>query len=61
MVNYPDHAEVTVRFKGEVPAFVAKTKGKRLVIEISSPQKKKKKKKATRSSKKKKRAKKKKK
>ncbi|HZO13788.1 MAG TPA: hypothetical protein VFB62_11040, partial [Polyangiaceae bacterium] len=37
VVNYPDRAEVSVRFKGEVPPFIAKAKGKALVLEISNP------------------------
>ena len=36
VVNYPDRAEVSVRFKGEVPPFIAKAKGKVLVLEISN-------------------------
>jgi hypothetical protein len=35
VVNYPDRAEVTIQFKGEVPAFVARAKGKRLEIELA--------------------------
>ena len=35
VVNYPDRAEVTLQFKGEVPAFVARAKGKRLLIELA--------------------------
>jgi hypothetical protein len=36
VVNYPDRAEVTVQFKGEVPPYLAKADGKRLVIEIGN-------------------------
>jgi hypothetical protein len=59
VVNYPDRAEITVRFKRDVPAFIAKARGKRLIIELSDPKasKKKRKKKSSkkRRSKKKKR------
>jgi len=43
VVNFPDRAEVNVAFKGEVPPFVARAKGKRLIIEIGGVEKKKKK------------------
>ena len=36
IVNYPDHCEITVLFKGETPAFRAKANGKRVDIEIGS-------------------------
>jgi hypothetical protein len=39
VVNYPDRAEVTLQFKKEVPAFMARAKGKRLEIEIATPKK----------------------
>lgn len=42
VVNFPDRAEINVQFKGEVPPFVAKAKGKRLIIEIGGVEKKKK-------------------
>ncbi len=35
VVNYPDRAEITVEFKGDVPAYLAKVSGKRLSIEIA--------------------------
>ena len=40
VVNYPDRAEITLLFKKDVPAFVARAKGKRLIIEIASAKKK---------------------
>ncbi|MEM1031709.1 MAG: hypothetical protein AAGN82_15265, partial [Myxococcota bacterium] len=40
VVNYPDRSEVTLRFRKDVPAFVAKAQGKRLIIHISTPGKK---------------------
>ncbi|MBW2454679.1 MAG: PilZ domain-containing protein [Deltaproteobacteria bacterium] len=53
VVNFPDRAEINVQFKGEVPPFVAKAKGKRLIIEIGGVEKKKKKSSKKKSSKKK--------
>ncbi len=58
VVNYPDRAEITLHFKKEVPAFMVRAKGKRLIIEIAT--KKKKKKKSKKSKKRKKKSKKKK-
>ena len=43
VVNYPDRAEVTVSFKGDVPPFLAKSQGQRLIIEIGNEKKGKKK------------------
>ncbi len=40
VVNYPDRAEITLRFRKDVPAFLAKVQGKRLIIHISTPDKK---------------------
>jgi len=40
VVNYPDRAEITLRFRKDVPAFLAKVQGKRLIIHISTPPKK---------------------
>ena len=54
VVNYPDRAEITFAFKKEVPAFVARTRGKRLIIDIATKKKKSKKKKKSRKKKKKK-------
>jgi hypothetical protein len=34
VVNYPDRAEVTLQFKGDVPAFAVKASGSRVSIEI---------------------------
>ncbi len=39
VVNYPDRAEVTVHFKKEVPAFMVRAQGKRLVVEIATAKK----------------------
>lgn len=51
VVNYPDRAEITVHFKkGEVPAFLAKAKGNRLIIEVGAEQKGKKSKRKKKSS-----------
>ncbi len=36
VVNYPDRAEITLRFDGQVPAYTAKISGRRLIIEISN-------------------------
>ena len=44
VVNYPDRVEVTLLFRKDVPAFVARAKGKRLVIELGTKTKRKKKK-----------------
>lgn len=43
VVNYPDRVEVTMLFRKDVPAFVARAKGKRLVIELGTKTKRKKK------------------
>ncbi len=39
VVNYPDRAEITLLFKKDVPAFVARAQGKRLIIEIATAKK----------------------
>ena len=44
VVNYPDRVEITLLFRKDVPAFVARAKGKRLVIELGTKTKRKKKK-----------------
>ncbi len=44
VVNYPDRAEVTFHFKGEIPPFVVKARGKRLIVELGQAKKRKKKK-----------------
>jgi hypothetical protein len=54
VVNYPDRAEVTLLFKKDVPAFLAKVKGKRLIIELATSKPKKKSSDKKKSSKKKK-------
>lgn len=54
VVNYPDHAEIQLSFKGDRPAFAAHVAGKRVVIEIDGPRKKKRRKKKRKKSKKKK-------
>ena len=45
VVNYPDRAEISVHFKGDKPAFLARVAGKRLIVEIDGSRKGKKKKK----------------
>jgi hypothetical protein len=42
VVNYPDRAEVTFHFKGEIPPFLVKARGKRLIVELGQVKKKKK-------------------
>jgi hypothetical protein len=54
VVNYPDRAEVVLLFKKEVPAFLARATGTRLVIEIGTEPKPKKKERQRSSKKKKK-------
>ena len=39
VVNYPDRAEITLLFKKDVPAFLARAEGKRLTIEIATTKK----------------------
>jgi hypothetical protein len=63
IVNYPDRAEITFHFKGDIPPFLVKARGKRLIIELGHAKKKtkkakKKKKKKAKKAKKKKRKKK---
>jgi hypothetical protein len=36
VVNFPDRCEITVRFKSEVPAFLARFKDKNLLIEVGA-------------------------
>lgn len=36
VINYPDRAEVTVHFRGEVPAYAVKSTGNRVVIDLAA-------------------------